>query len=109
MTIQCACCKSTNIRGPMQCADCVNLDEKQIADLRQEVAEAMRFGSYEVNAELMKRLTELGAAASNFIKKYDAVKPAIDNAFSIAHVHGHVYSGPNYGEELEALRKLADQ
>jgi hypothetical protein len=31
----CACCRST-IDGPVQCAACVDLDEKQIQDLRTE-------------------------------------------------------------------------
>lgn len=79
---KCACCKiATN--GPVQCAACGGLGEKRIQDLT--------------------------AASAALVRKLDAVKPGIDAAFTMAAIHGHVYySGPRYGIELEALRKLVE-
>lgn len=45
-------------------------------------------------------------AVRALVAALDTCKPAIDGAFTMAHIHGHRYSGPTYNEELERVRAL---
>jgi hypothetical protein len=38
------------------------------------------------------------------VEKLDAIDPYLTNQAAFMHAHGIRYDGPNYGEELEALR-----
>lgn len=49
-------------------------------------------------------MSDLAAADAAFVAKLDECQPHIDGAFVFAHVHGQTYTGPNYGEELKALK-----
>ena len=49
----------------------------------------------------VQQLTEAGAA---LVAKLDECEPRINAAVTIAFVHGFVYDGPTYGEELTAFR-----
>lgn len=51
--------------------------------------------------------TGLRSAALELIDKLDALKPHMDSMCLDAHNRGRPYSGPTYGEELEALRAAA--
>lgn len=44
-------------------------------------------------------------AAARFVTKLDECAPYIDSAFSFMAMHGASYKGPNYADELAALRK----
>ncbi len=50
------------------------------------------------------RLGFLEHAIKTFLVKYDEIKPAVDSAFFFQQNHGFAYTGPNWGEELDALR-----
>jgi len=43
-------------------------------------------------------------AAVALVAKLDECDPHLTSVFSFALAHDHLYSGPTYGEELEALR-----
>ena len=43
-------------------------------------------------------------AAEALVAKLDAVDDAVAGAFAFAALHGMAYSGPNYADELSALR-----
>jgi len=43
-------------------------------------------------------------AAAALVAKLDECDPHLTSMFSFALAHDHLYSGPTYGEELEALR-----
>jgi len=43
-------------------------------------------------------------AATALVAKLDECDPHLTSMFSFALAHDHLYSGPTYGEELEALR-----
>lgn len=47
---------------------------------------------------------DLREAAERFLAKYDEVEPAIVDAFAFKQGHGMTYTGPDFGEELKALR-----
>jgi len=48
------------------------------------------------------------SALSALVAKLDECDPHMTSAFSWAYIHGHVYSGPTYTEELEAARKVLE-
>jgi len=48
----------------------------------------------------------LRAALEALVNKLDAVTEATTGVFSIAALHGVLYTGPNYGAELEEARKV---
>lgn len=50
-------------------------------------------------------LAPLRAVVEAFLAKLEQVKPAIDGAFVMGHVHGARYTGPTIGEEIEAMRR----
>lgn len=47
----------------------------------------------------------------NLIDKLDLIhsNESYKNIFTIAYMHGHIYNGPNYEVELEAVRKALDE
>ena len=47
---------------------------------------------------------DLEKAVEAFVAKYDLCEGAITGAFAFQQNHGLPYSGPNFGEELKALR-----
>lgn len=76
-------------------------------ELREdEMVSAERFAeiiraAYAPREQALQGLLEAAKALGN---KLDEVKPAIDNAFKIAMVHGQTYSGPTYEDDYKALR-----
>lgn len=65
----------------------------------------MTFGHYIEGRD--RREIEITDAIRNFVNKLDECKPHIDGAFQMAfQVRGREYKGPNYGEELKALRQF---
>jgi hypothetical protein len=53
----------------------------------------------------MDDTARLRAAARALVAKLDECGPAIDDAFTHRQMRVGPYTGPNYGEELEALRE----
>lgn len=85
----------------------------EVTRLRQCLRDLARFADGNVLEQsnvlarvLARDCDVLFAAALALVTKLDALKPAIDNAFQFAAAHGQTYSGPNYGAEIIALRKL---
>lgn len=76
------------------------------------VAIATLDSELEMNAILTQQLeaaeaalAPLRAVVEAFLAKWEQVKPAIDGAFVMGHVHGARYTGPTIGEEIEAMRR----
>ena len=70
---------------------------------------ASRTGCPRVVADLEAaeaRLAALEAVARAFVAKYDLpeIRAGLSSAYQMAHVHGWVYTGPDFGDELDALR-----
>lgn len=66
----------------------------------------------EANQSLEADLAAAREAIRAFVDKWDIVKPAIDGAFTIAHIHGMPYRGPSIADELTRLRehlRIAEQ
>ena len=53
---------------------------------------------------LEARHARVREAAEALVAKLDAVDDAVAGAFAFAALHGMAYSGPNYADELSALR-----
>ncbi len=72
-------------------------------------------GSFEARERLIEaagglyhKHGELTAAASALIAKLDAIAPHLASAATANAMHGFLYEGPTYGEELEALRAVLE-
>lgn len=52
------------------------------------------------------RITELENALQELVNKLDAVDDEIKSLSMLAWVHGHRYSGPNYGEALKHAKEI---
>ena len=52
------------------------------------------------------RIAELEGVLRNLVDKLDTIDKAVTGVFVMAKIHGCEYSGPNYGEELKAARKV---
>ena len=56
-------------------------------------------------ASMAAEIERLREAGAKLIAKIDECAPHIANAFEMEHVRGRPYSGPHFGEELEAFRQ----
>ena len=54
----------------------------------------------------MSYVKKLENALQELVDKLDAVEGAIKSLTTLAWVHGHRYTGPNYGEALEHAKKV---
>ena len=66
--------------------------------------------SYVPLSELAASRREVAAlklAIVAFVAKYDALEPALNNAFLMEKVHGRPYTGDNWSAEIAELRRLA--
>ena len=64
---------------------------------------------WEIVVSLQKaRIANLEGVLRNLVDKLDAIDKVVTGVFVMAAIHGCEYSGPNYGEELKAARKVLD-
>jgi len=66
----------------------------------------------EIEADLLFTAMRLGQAAGllhRIAKKLDAITEATEGIWGYLAVHGQEYSGPQYGEDLKAIKKFLAQ
>jgi len=80
----------------VECTDC-----SAHVDAETEVDAIAAWNTRASTASEAERVRE---AASALVAKLDECDPHLTSMFSFALAHDHLYSGPTYGEELEALR-----
>lgn len=93
-----------------------DVSEEIMADAIQQRADEAseeRDSAVELEMELRHQLDEALAREKRYrdalealIVKLDACEPQLNGCIQISTVHGFPYTGPNYGNELEAAREL---
>jgi len=66
--------------------------------------DASEFGVWNTRTSTASEAERVREAATALVAKLDECDPHLTSMFSFALAHDHLYSGPTYGEELEALR-----